>query len=69
MPEPYDVIVIGGGHNGLVTTGLLARAGQRVLVLERRSVLGGRRGHRSGLAGLPGQHWRRRRPPAGPGGH
>ena len=36
-----DVIVVGGGHNGLVTAGLLAKAGRRVLVLERREVLGG----------------------------
>src|SRR5437868_12864634 len=37
----YDVIVIGGGHNGLVTAAYLARAGRQVLVLERRHVLGG----------------------------
>src|SRR5256886_7109793 len=37
----YDVIVIGGGHNGLVNAAYLARAGKRVLVLERRGVLGG----------------------------
>jgi phytoene dehydrogenase-like protein len=37
----YDVIVIGGGHNGLTTAAYLARAGRKVLVVERRHVLGG----------------------------
>src|SRR5207342_1357414 len=37
----YDAIVIGGGHNGLTTAAYLARAGRKVLVLERRHVLGG----------------------------
>jgi phytoene dehydrogenase-like protein len=32
----YDVIIIGAGHNGLVTAGYLAKAGRRVLALERR---------------------------------
>src|SRR5258708_2155465 len=39
--KKFDVIVIGGGHNGLVTAAYLARAGRRVLVLERRELLGG----------------------------
>ncbi|HEU4648638.1 MAG TPA: NAD(P)/FAD-dependent oxidoreductase [Gemmatimonadales bacterium] len=41
MPATYDLIVIGGGHNGLVTAAYAARAGLKVLVLERREVLGG----------------------------
>ena len=37
----HDVIIIGGGHNGLTAAAYLARAGRTVLVLERRPVLGG----------------------------
>src|SRR4051812_38995080 len=37
----YDVIVIGGGHNGLVNAAYLARAGRKVLVCERRPRVGG----------------------------
>ena len=39
--KQYDAIVIGGGHNGLVTAAYLARAGKSVLVLERRPRVGG----------------------------
>src|SRR6266480_514763 len=41
MGEHYDVIVIGGGHNGLVNAAYLARGGKKVVVCERRHVLGG----------------------------
>ncbi|HET7472820.1 MAG TPA: NAD(P)/FAD-dependent oxidoreductase [Candidatus Limnocylindrales bacterium] len=41
MAERYDAIVIGGGHNGLVSAAYLARAGMKTLVLEQRHVLGG----------------------------
>src|SRR6476620_4174077 len=41
MGDIYDAVVIGGGHNGLVTGFYLARAGMRCIVLERRDILGG----------------------------
>jgi phytoene dehydrogenase-like protein len=41
MTQRWDAIIVGGGHNGLVCAAYLARAGRKVLVLERRHVLGG----------------------------
>src|SRR5262245_63239445 len=41
MAQTYDTIIIGAGQNGLVTAAYLARAGRKVLVLERRELVGG----------------------------
>jgi phytoene dehydrogenase-like protein len=41
MAQTYDAVIVGAGHNGLVTAAYLARAGRRVLVLERREMVGG----------------------------
>jgi phytoene dehydrogenase-like protein len=41
VAERYDAVIIGGGHNGLVSAAYLARAGMKTLVLEQRHVLGG----------------------------
>ncbi len=41
MTERYDAIVVGAGHNGLVCSALLAKAGKRVLVLEAKEIVGG----------------------------
>lgn len=41
MSKSYDILVIGGGHNGLTAAASLARKGKRVLLLEKRTVLGG----------------------------
>ena len=41
MAQRYDAVIIGGGHNGLISAAYLARAGLKTLVLERRHVLGG----------------------------
>src|SRR5262245_18744292 len=41
MTNHYDTIIIGAGHNGLVAAVYLAKQGKKVLVLERRSIVGG----------------------------
>jgi phytoene dehydrogenase-like protein len=41
VSESLDAIIVGGGHNGLVTAAYLVRAGRKVLVLERRELVGG----------------------------
>jgi phytoene dehydrogenase-like protein len=41
MDGPYEVVIVGGGHNGLTAAAYLARAGWAVCVVERRPVLGG----------------------------
>lgn len=41
MYTHYDAVIVGGGHNGLVAAAYLARAGVRVLVLERKEHIGG----------------------------
>jgi phytoene dehydrogenase-like protein len=41
LSNTYDAIIIGGGHNGLVAAAYLARAGKKVIVLERRPIVGG----------------------------
>jgi phytoene dehydrogenase-like protein len=41
MSKTHDIVIIGGGHNGLVTAFYLAKAGLKPLLLERRSTVGG----------------------------
>lgn len=41
MTDPYDTIIIGAGHNGLVAAAYLARQGKKILVIERRDIVGG----------------------------
>jgi phytoene dehydrogenase-like protein len=49
----YDVVVVGGGHNGLVAASYLAQAGLSTLLLERKSVTGGAAVSATPFAGLP----------------
>ena len=39
MSKEYDVVIAGGGHNGLIAAGYLAKAGLNVCVVERRNML------------------------------
>ena len=56
MAEKTRVVIVGGGHNGLVAAGYLGRAGLNVQVLERRDVVGGRRGDRGVVPRLQDLH-------------
>ena len=58
MPTDYDAVIIGAGHNGLVTANYLARAGKSVLVLEARDLVGGANTdeHPDAAKALPKQH-------------
>ena len=52
-PDMHDVIVIGGGHNGLIAAAFLAKAGLKTLVLERMDRVGGCAQDRRSRAGIP----------------
>ena len=64
MPQRYDAVIIGGGHNGLISAAYLARAGLKTLVLERRHVLGGAAVTEEIVPGLPVLGRELRREPA-----
>src|SRR5271155_5283642 len=51
-PDDVDVVIVGGGHNGLVAAGYLARAGLRVRLLERLGHIGGGAGVAQGFCGV-----------------
>ncbi|MGF1429515.1 phytoene desaturase family protein [Kitasatospora sp. LaBMicrA B282] len=52
-PASHDVVIVGGGHNGLVAAAYLARAGRRVLLLERLARTGGAAVSAEAFAGVP----------------
>lgn len=54
MASPYDIICVGGGHNGLTASAYMAKAGKKVLVLERKGHAGG--GVSTRELTLPGFH-------------
>ena len=41
MATTYDAIIVGAGHNGLICAAYLSKAGRKVLVVERRDIIGG----------------------------
>jgi phytoene dehydrogenase-like protein len=53
LPQRFDAVVVGGGHNGLVAAAYLARAGRSVLVLERLNHVGGAAVSEQTFAGVP----------------
>ena len=69
LAQRYDAVVIGGGHNGLISAAYLARAGLSTLVLERRHILGGAAVTEEVFPGLPVQRALVRRQPAAAGDH